>query len=512
MTAAATTWTLELPDEAATESLARDIAAAVRAGDLVTLSGDLGAGKTAFARALIRQIVGDPALEVPSPTFTLMQVYDTPAFPVVHADLYRIAGPDDLAELGWDEAAQGALVLVEWPDRAGDTLPADRLDIAFTLAQDGSAARRAEVTGHGAFARTLARVAAVGDFLRRTSWHDARRSHIQGDASTRSYERLTRDGETVILMNAPPRTDTTPVRFAKPYSAIAHIAQDVKPFVAMARGLADRGFSTPEILAEDLDAGLLLLEDLGDDGVVDADGPIAERYGVAVEVLAGLHAMRLPETLPVAPGITHAVPPFDLPALEIEAELMLDWYLPLLGAPQLSQRNRDGFTALWRALLQPILQGPKTWLLSDVHSPNLIWLAGRKGVERIGLLDFQDAMIGSPAYDVAALCLDARVTVPEELELALVARYVRARLDADPGFDTAAFARDYAVMGAQRTTKILGIFARLDRRDGKPGYLRHIPRVRAYLDRTLAHPALAEVRAWYETFVFAAEARAGEAP
>jgi hypothetical protein len=214
----------------------------------------------------------------------------------------------------------------------------------------------------------------------------------------------------------------------------------------------------------------------------------------------------------VAPDIVHEIPPFDLAALEIETELLLDWYLPLIGAPQLAQRSRSGFTALWRALFTPILQGPKTWLLRDVHSPNLIWLPGRKGIERIGLLDFQDAMIGSPAYDVAALCLDARVTVPEELELQLVARYVRARLAADPGFDTAAFARDYAVMGAQRTTKILGLFARLDKRDGKPSYLKHIPRVRTYLDRTLAHPALAEIRAWYETHVLAAEVKSAQQP
>jgi aminoglycoside/choline kinase family phosphotransferase len=122
-------------------------------------------------------------------------------------------------------------------------------------------------------------------------------------------------------------------------------------------------------------------------------------------------------------------------------------------------------------------------------------------------LDFQDAMIGSPAYDVAALCLDARLTIAQPLELQLLTRYVKARRTADPTFDPAGFARSYAVMAAQRNTKILGLFARLDKRDNKPAYLKHIPRVRGYLDRSLAHPALAELRIWFETFVFSVERR-----
>jgi aminoglycoside/choline kinase family phosphotransferase len=154
-----------------------------------------------------------------------------------------------------------------------------------------------------------------------------------------------------------------------------------------------------------------------------------------------------------------------------------------------------------------VLRGPKTWLLRDIHSPNLFWLPERDGIARIGLIDFQDAMIGSPAYDLASLAMDARVSVPEELELSLIARYVKARMAAGPGFDAASFTRDYAVIGAQRLTKILGIFARLDRRDGKPGYLLHMPRIRAYLDRALAHPALSEVKLWFETFVFPHERR-----
>jgi hypothetical protein len=143
------------------------------------------------------------------------------------------------------------------------------------------------------------------------------------------------------------------------------------------------------------------------------------------------------------------------------------------------------------------MEAPATWALRDYHSPNLLWLPKREGIARIGLVDFQDALIGPAAYDVASLLQDARVDVPEDMEMNLLGRYVRARLGHDRGFDTGGFTLLYATLAAQRATKILGIFARLQRRDGKPQYLRHTPRLWGYLQRSLAHPALAALKGWY---------------
>ena len=155
-------FTVALADEEATRALMVDIAAALEPGDLITLSGDLGAGKTTFARALIRHLAGDETVEVPSPTFTLMQAYELPRFPLVHADLYRLSGPAELAELGFEDIAPGAVTLLEWPDRAAGFLPADRLDIALTLSpQQGPSFRNARVTGYGAFAARAERIAAI---------------------------------------------------------------------------------------------------------------------------------------------------------------------------------------------------------------------------------------------------------------------------------------------------------------------------------------------------------------
>ena len=496
-------FTAALVDEAATYSLMTDIAAVLEPGDVITLSGDLGAGKTTFARALIRYLAGDETVEVPSPTFTLTQTYVLPRFTVVHADLYRLVGSAELRELGFDDAPEGAVTLVEWPDRAAGFLPAHRLDIALTLEpQSGPTARSVRVTGYGSFGPRAERILAIRRFLERSDFGRAERRRIQGDASTRAYERLNRDGATYILMNSPKRPDGPPVRGGKPYSAIAHLAENVTPFLAMAFALRGRGFSAPAIFASDREAGLLVIEDLGEELVVGGDPPVPihARYEAAADLLAELHRETLPDLLPVEPGVNYRLPRYDMDALLIEVELLIDWYLPKLEA-RVSDSKRDAYRALWRDALLPMTIGDQTWVLRDFHSPNLLWLPEREGTAQVGLLDFQDALIGPAAYDVASLLQDARVDIPETMEISLLSRYTRARRSADSAFDAATFARAYATLAAQRASKILGIFTRLERRDHKPQYLRHLPRIWAYLQRSLAHPALAPLAAWYRTNV-----------
>jgi tRNA threonylcarbamoyl adenosine modification protein YjeE len=488
-----------IPSLEALAGFMTDIAAMLEPGDLVTLSGDLGAGKTTFARSLIRYLAGDDTVEVPSPTFTFIQTYELPRFTLVHADLYRLSGTAELAELGFDDLPDGAVMLLEWPDRAAALLPPDRLDITFTLApQLGAEGRNLRYVGYGNFAPRAERIAQIRAFLDEAGLGAAARRRMQGDASTRIFDRLTHDDRSMILMNAPRRPDGPPVRNGKPYSAIAHLAEDIIPYVALARGLRDRNLSAPEILHTDLAHGLLIMEDLGEARIVDGEppAPVAAHYEAAVDVLISLHRRKLPEVLSIAPHLNYRLPHYDIDAFLIEAELLLDWYLPSVDAPP-TAATRDGFVALWRDALRPALDAPPTWVLRDYHSPNLLWLADREDVARIGVLDFQDALIGPAAYDVASLLQDARVDVPETMEVALLSRYVRARLKDDRNFDTAGFTRLYATLAAQRATKILGIFARLDRRDGKPQYLRHMPRLWNYLQRALAHPALVPLAEWY---------------
>jgi N-acetylmuramate 1-kinase len=496
-------FTLAVPSEEALHQLVFDFAAALEPGDVVGLSGDLGAGKTTFARALIRHLADDVTLEVPSPTFTLMQTYELQRFPLVHADFYRVSDASELEQLGFDDLPPSAVILVEWPEHAPNALPADRWDVAFALdAKAGPDHRDVRVTGLGGYAARAARLAARRCFLNECGYQEALCERLTGDASTRSYQKLLLGKRTLILMDSPRRPDGPPVRNGKPYSAIAHLAEDVKPFIAIARALRALGFSTPEVFAADLDDGFIVLEDLGAELIVAGNppAPIKVRYEAAVHILGTLHKLKLPPRLPVAPQVEYRIPTYDMDAFLIESELLIDWYLPNYGTAP-SAVAREDFVRLWRDALEPPLAQPKTWVLRDYHSPNLIWLPERRGLGCLGLIDFQDALLGPAAYDLASLLQDARVDVPEALELELMGRYVRGRSIADTTFDVPQFAMIYATLAAQRASKILGIFTRLNRRDGKPQYLRHLPRVWGYLQRSLRHPALAQLAAWYEQHV-----------
>jgi len=495
------TFSVALANETATAQLMADLALLVGPGDVITLSGDLGAGKTAAARAMIRYLASDEALEVPSPTFTLAQSYDSP-FPIVHADLYRINDSSELEEIGLSPLPEGTLALIEWPERAADALPEDRIDIAFSHRPAfGSSARAAEFTGYGKAAVQVERLRALRQFLETSGMLEAQRERMPGDASTRSYARLHLDG-TSILMNSPKRPDGPPIYNGKSYSAAVHLAEDVKPFVAIANGLRERGFSAPAIRHQDLDSGFLITEDFGQAGVVEGDPPqpIVERYEAATDMLAALHRETLPDILLLTLESTHTIPLFDTEALLVEMGLMLEWYLPDRGVePDADLRNE--FIAMWRELLKKPAAAARTWVIRDFHSPNIIWLGDRSGILRVGIIDFQDAVLGPAAYDLVSLLQDARIDVPEALELTLLTRYIKARRVADANFDAASFAELYAIMSAQRNTRLLGTFARLNRRDGKPQYLRHQPRIWTYLTRSLAHPALAGFRDWYATHV-----------
>ncbi|RJT42355.1 tRNA (adenosine(37)-N6)-threonylcarbamoyltransferase complex ATPase subunit type 1 TsaE [Mesorhizobium waimense] len=483
-----------LADEAATARLGEDLAMALRPGDVLALKGDLGAGKSTLARALIRALADDTALDVPSPTFTLVQSYDT-RVPVHHFDLYRLSSASELDELGFDDALTQGAALVEWPQRAETRMPASALWIE--LDHQGEA-RRASLSGQGATFERAARSLAMRDFLDSAGCGGASRRHFVGDASARSYEIVSHAGFAPrVLMNSPRLVLGPPVRDGKPYAVIAHSAQSVTAFVAIDKALLAAGVSVPEIHAEDLDQGFLLLEHLGSDGFLGSDGqPVAERYAAAAELLAMMHGKAWPERMQAAPGIFHDVPPFDRDAMMIEAELLVDWYVPMVTGGPASEALRAGYAREWNAVLDRLAASEYTLMLRDFHSPNIIWRGERSGHDRLGIVDIQDALIGPAAYDIASLAMDARVTVSPDIEKRTLHAYIAAR-HAAGGFDEAAFKEAYAIMAAQRNSKILGIFVRLEKRDGKPYYLRHLPRIRDYLRRALAHPALAGLHAFY---------------
>jgi hypothetical protein len=490
-----------IADEAAMRRCGENISLFLGPGDVLALYGDLGAGKTTLARAIIRALAPDYGeFEVPSPTFTLVQPYDFTRVPVHHFDLYRIEQPEEIEELGLDAAMVEGAVIIEWPDRLAHDLPADRLDITIGL-QPGGTARQVTLTGQGTWSPRVERMAQISRFVARSPFAECRRTFLQGDASSRRYERLVGDaGAGAVLMDMPARADSVPVRDGLPYSTLVHLADDVRPFVAVGNALRALDLNAPQVFAHDLDAGFLLIEDFGDrvfGGLPATGADIESAYAVACDVLAHLAAVGCPLTLPLPDGSKYEVPTYDAGAMHVETELLLDWFWPLLGRPPLDDEARDEFAQLWSAGFSRLAAEPMVWVMRDYHSPNLMWLPEAAGLHRIGLLDYQDAVMGSPAYDVVSLLQDARIEVSAEREQHYLDYYIDLRQAAGAPFEEAALRADYAILGAQRATKILGIFARLKARDGKPGYLRHLPRVSDYLERNLAHPALAALKAWY---------------
>ena len=307
---------------------------------------------------------------------------------------------------------------------------------------------------------------AMTTFLGTAGWGDASAVPLAGDASFRRYWRLARNGSSAVLMDAPAPQE------------------DIGPYVVVAALLRELGFSAPAVLAEDRDEGFLLLEDFGDDTYTrllerGADEPAL--YTLAVDTLIALQ--RAAEQRG-----TREIPPYDIERLLGEAALLVDWYRPL------GSGLREEYLALWRAVLPDAVVSPPTLVLRDYHVDNLMLLPDRPGIKGCGLLDFQDAVTGPPSYDLVSLLEDARRDVPASLRRAMTERY----LAAVPALDRTAFLRSAAILAAQRNCKILGIFTRLWKRDGKRQYLAHSPRVWRLLEADLRHPALTPIARWLD--------------
>ena len=310
----------------------------------------------------------------------------------------------------------------------------------------------------------------IARFLESAGWGAAERRALAADASFRSYDRLRDGSKTAVLMNAPPPKENV---------TAFHRVQDI---------LLGLGFSAPKTLAIDETNGLLLLEDFGDKTFTKAlAGGAAEAplYRMATDLLVELHRR--------CGTAAEVLDPYDTAALEREVLLLPQWYYPAVAGHPAKEEQLESYLDAWGQVWPVALAGPQSLVLRDYHVDNLMVLDGRQGPAACGLLDFQDALRGPVGYDLASLLQDARRDVPGDLEASMIATY----LESFPGLDPALFRASYDVLAAQRSAKIIGIFTRLSRRDGKDDYLQHIPRVWRLLSRALTLDALAPVAAWF---------------
>ena len=486
-------------DEAELCLLAECLAMKLRRGDILALSGDLGAGKTTFARSLIRAVLDDLGAEVPSPTFSLAQTYESPRLALGHFDFYRLADADDAAEIGFEDAVLRGAAIVEWPERARTLITGDHIEVALDTASMPER-RRVRLTAHGATVARMTRAIEIFRFLAKHGTGTMRVSYMHGDTSFRAYARIHGLSQPMILMDAPRMPNGGIIRDGRTYSDISKLAEDVRPFVAIAGGLRSAGLSAPEIHASDLDTGLLLIDDLGPrvfGEEIAGSTPQAVLWRAAVDALIHLRRRGLPALMPLPDGSRYALPRRDRAAFEIEVEVLLDWYWPLTKGVPVTDATRREFLALWRPVIDRLLALPPGVFLRDYISPNLVWMPEKTGIQRVGVIDFQDAQAEHWAFDLVSLLQDARVTVPVTLERALLTHYGQEVAKQDASFDARAFARAYADFGAQRNTRIVGLWARLLKRDGNASYLRFLPQTWAYLERDMESPDLKDLKAWF---------------
>jgi tRNA threonylcarbamoyl adenosine modification protein YjeE len=483
-----------------TVGLAEALSLFLRPGDTLAVSGELGTGKTTLIRALLQAFCDQAALEVPSPTFTLAQAYDGAGFrfPLTHADFYRLKSPDEVYELGLDEALEHGALLIEWPEKAPGLFETSRADLRLNLEGDKRSARLS--SKDEAINLRLARLSVIDKFLKSSPCAGARRRFLQGDASPRAYERLhMKSGGTAVLLNALAQPDRSVGVHRLNYMKVTHLAPNeaIAPILAIGNELRRRGLCVPRHLRHDIDQSLLLQEDLGDSFIAQNGAPVPERYEAAIDVLVHMHTQEWPAVAKSPEGAMHEIPDYSREAFQTEARLFLEFFLPLLnGAPAQKNEVQD-FEAAFDDMFDQLSNAPHNWTLFDFHSPNVMWLEERVGIERVGLLDFQDTRCGPEAYDLVSLTQDARVSVSMALEQALLERYLKARLAKDKTYDVPGLKTAYAICGAQRATRILGVFARLAYQDAKLHYLKHIPRVSDYLDRCLTNPVTHALKEWF---------------
>jgi len=489
---------LALPDISAVRRFAGWIAPRLNKGDWLLLSGDLGAGKTELARCIIRQIFGVHT-DVPSPTYTLIQHYESPEIKLLHTDLYRLESSEEIAELGLLDETD-SIVLVEWPEKLGVYMPEKAVTIHL---EDVGSIRQCTLHVapdnadffHG-LDDFINREKVLTDFLEKNGYGQAVRTTLAGDASSRRYERLEMDNKRFILMDWPALPNEN-----DDYKAKVFLSKSVTDFRDICAYLIRCGLSAPEIYAEDDAQGLLVLEDFGQHNfteTIDAKDPhLPILYHESIMALAALYHHADTEN-PQTNARQFSTPVrYDKAIILTEIQKFIDWYMPSLEKT-LPDSALVAWEEIWGALVTKLeaMKVHDVMMLRDVHSPNLHWLDNRQSIRRVGFIDIQDGIAGHPAYDVVSLLQDARRDLPKDFEGRFKALYVT-----ETGLDAGDFDTAYNIFGVQRNLRILGIFVWLSKVQGKSSYLQHIPRVNGYIKAGLAHAALADLRGWFETYV-----------
>lgn len=441
--------TIFLPDENATTELGSELAPRLESGDVVLLKGSVGAGKSHLARAIIQTRLGYPE-DVPSPTYTLIQTYTEPSAEIFHADLYRLSDTSELVELGLQDAFENAICLVEWAERLGkEDIPKGALELTLETQGEG---RLATISSSAPSWQKAVHAFTRTQFLIGSGWVGARKTSVAGDLSSRTYQRLKLGAHSAILMDAGVDVAST------------------QQFVGVSEWLNTNGYSAPKTLAHDPNNAMILLDDFGDE-------PLSKRHDVEEQMSLCL--------IFLADIRQKATPALPCPSSAELAEMTeLASHYP--GADFNALKR---FRAHLSGCIEKVMSGVQpTVSLRDFHADNIMWLAERDGIARLGLLDFQDAFLTHPVYDLVSLLTDARREVSSKSRQALILEYAKVT-----GDDLVDLQEAFAVFSVQRNLRILGIFSRAALEHGKTHHVPNLPRVYGYLIEALGHAAFKDV-------------------
>lgn len=466
------------------EDLARVISKILVKGDIVALIGEIGSGKTTFSKRLINELTSIHINEINSPTFNLYTIYDKNGVQVNHYDFYRVENSEDLLEIDLIESYKSGITIIEWADKYINALKNDYIEVHLKEKKNH---REYQVIGRGSFRQRIKNANSLEYFLDQTNLKINRQEDIKGDASKRKYHRLYTENSTLILMDS-----SQEKKIASP----TKLSTSINDYIHICKYLEKINIRVPKLFYTDTENEYLIEEDFGDlqySQVVSA-GNFKELYQPAISTLLHITRINHPHDLEVD-GMKYKIPEYDNMTYLNEIEIFIKFYWPYKKGHICSPSTQNEFMDIFNELLGK-LSSDKSLVLRDFHSPNLMFLNTEKNHRKCGVIDFQDALIGHPIYDLVSLSQDARVTITEEQENFLLEQY-KVEFDYNNyNFDKSTIMDQYCILGAQRSLKILGIFARLSIIDNRNDYIGHMPRIINYIRKNMKNSNLSNLSNW----------------
>mgnify|MGYP001272369135 FL=1 len=466
------------------EKLAKELVPLLNEGGVMTLNGQIGAGKTTLAKLIIQELTQTPLEDIVSPTFNLYHTYNKDNLEIAHYDFYRIESEIELLEIDLNESLTDKICIIEWADKFRDLLPKDRIEIFIKCKKNERVYR---INPLGKFREVVSDRAKIENYLGGLDINFTELQRLPGDASKRNYYRVMSPDNTMILMDATQESNI---------KSKTGLSNGIDDFIKIQKYLDSIDVRVPKLIVRNRTDNILLEEDLGEYSYADmlTKENYQKLYNPAIKTLIHISNINHPKNISTDSN-PHYLKEFDLDIYLNEAEIFIDYYWPFIHGKQCNADKKQEFTHVMGEVYSN-LTDDKTLMLRDFHSPNLLFLENEDGFRKCAVIDFQDALFGHPLYDLVSLTNDARTTIDEHQEKYLIDLYKKDFPFNNFQFDSLSFIEQYHILGVQRSIKILGIFARLAILETNQNYLVHMPRVICYIKRIMQSGSIQTLACW----------------